>query len=424
MPFQAALEWYKVPKFVTLFVVRFTLGIIVVVLLGRFCRQIAKLFGSKNIGLFFRCICISQFHLLFYASRPLPNIFALIGVLLTYSRRLDGNYAGAIRIAAATAVVFRCDLALLFGPMFILDLLTTPFRLFGWKGAIWNGMLGAVLALAITVPIDSFFWQRWLWPEGEVWWFNVINNRSHEYGISPWHWYFTSALPRALLTSLVFVPLAPLFDRRVILLQLPVLCFVCGYSLLPHKELRFIIYAIPILNLSAAVVCAKSWSDKKRSWLHRLMAYGFAAHLVANLMVTGVFLYASGQNYPGGDALAYLQRMHRFDENKPRSVHVDVFCAQSGVSRFLHLYDAWRYDKTENASNEYLSQFDFLLFGSATGGNLSEIALGSFSASHRVLFSVEAFHRVQMKRSGRFPFIWPVIRFRQSAVVLKNLNTV
>ena len=44
-----------------------------------------------------------------------------------------------------------------------------------------QGLLTGVLALAgslaLTVPLDSWFWGRWLWPEGQVLWFNTAENR-------------------------------------------------------------------------------------------------------------------------------------------------------------------------------------------------------------------------------------------------------
>ena len=46
--------------------------------------------------------------------------------------------------------------------------------------------------------------------------------RSKDWGVSAWHWYLTSALPRSLLLSLPLVPLGLLLDRRTRSIILPV----------------------------------------------------------------------------------------------------------------------------------------------------------------------------------------------------------
>lgn len=43
--------------------------------------------------------------------------------------------------------------------------------------AVAVGVVASCMCIAATVPLDSLMWQRLLWPESEVFWFNVVLNR-------------------------------------------------------------------------------------------------------------------------------------------------------------------------------------------------------------------------------------------------------
>ncbi len=52
----------------------------------------------------------------------------------------------------------------------------------------------------------------------------------------PFHWYFASALPRALLGAFPLALMGLITERRVQPYMLLVTAYVTLYSLLPHKE--------------------------------------------------------------------------------------------------------------------------------------------------------------------------------------------
>jgi alpha-1,6-mannosyltransferase len=99
--------------------------------------------------------------------------------------------------------VFRGDTAILFASILLFLLLTRKISFFQ---TVIDGFVATLGSLVLTVLVDSWFWQRWLWPEGEVLYFNTILNKSHEWGVHPPFWYFYSALPRALLLTALLIP--------------------------------------------------------------------------------------------------------------------------------------------------------------------------------------------------------------------------
>jgi alpha-1,6-mannosyltransferase len=296
-------------------------------------------------------------------------------------------------------------------------------RKFSIGKAIVTGILTLGITLAITVPVDSLLWQRWVWPEGEVIWFNVIENKSHNYGTLPFLWYFTKAIPKALAATTILIPLGLFFDKRTFRLFFPIVAYIFLYSFLPHKELRFIIYSFPVLNLPAAVFCARIWINKSKSVIRFILAIAIIGHLVANGLYSFASLYASSSNYPGGSALSHLQYKQRYWKNKPISVHIDPFCAENGISRFGQVFEAWEYNKTENLTPEELTRFDYLLFGDTSTETLRTQLQTNFSKTHKEYFSTEGFHRVKYGKFKQFPLPlpYPVFVFKEKVIVLKKL---
>ncbi|CAO4376268.1 unnamed protein product [Caenorhabditis nigoni] len=419
-PMSIMFRFWAIPKPFQLMLIRTTLGLINTVSLLYFARSVQWCFGRET-AMFLRYILCSQFHFFFYLSRPLPNSFALCLVMIVFQRIFEERYRSAVRYATACVILFRCELVLLFGPLFLGYLILGKLKTFGFDGAIAIGVRIAAACLAFSIPIDSYFWGRPVWPEGEVMFFNVIENRSHEYGTHPYFWYFYSALPRCLLTSVFLVPLGCLSDHRVPKILVPSTCFIFLYSFLPHKELRFIIYTIPIYSLAAAVFCARIYVNRRKSFVRKLLNYGIILHLIVNVACTSLFLLIASKNYPGYDALTFLQHHHRFDARKPVTVYVDNACAQTGVSRFAYLHDAWIFNKTENLKPEDLQHFDFLTLGTY-GANLREEVETKFMKYHRPLFFVNAFHEYKIKTSKSFPWVYPTIVYKEKAAILKNKN--
>ena len=148
-----------------------------------------------------------------------------------------------IQLSAFCILIFRSELALLFGSYLLYGMATKEIGIFK---LVANGMVGLGVSLLCSVPFDSFFWDYWLWPEGVVFKFNALEGRSAEWGVMPFFWYFQSALPRACLTSLVFIPFAFLENNRknsnmTGKILLPAVAFIFLYSFNGHKELRMVL---------------------------------------------------------------------------------------------------------------------------------------------------------------------------------------
>lgn len=117
-----------------------------------FARAIRSKFGNET-GDFLCLITATQFHFLFYSTRPLPNVFALSLVLLALKNIVDGDIGWATRYATTTVVLFRFELVLLFGPLYVLMFLSQTANVFV---SLKNGLLTAFVILGLFSSYNLF----------------------------------------------------------------------------------------------------------------------------------------------------------------------------------------------------------------------------------------------------------------------------
>jgi alpha-1,6-mannosyltransferase len=252
----------------------------------------------------------------------------------------------ALYLLTTAGVVFRSELALLVGTTTLYLLLTT--RLSIPRVILPAGLGGLLIGLLCTIPLDSFFWQTLpspLWPEWIAFYYNTVQGHSADWGVSAWHFYFGNALPRLLLNPVTYtlcIPLAVLNSatrRASLTLLIPLLSFVVLYSLLPHKEWRFIIYTVPGLTGVAGSGAAWIWTRRGKSAIYALFSLLLVLSVLVSFLASATLLTISSLNYPGAAAMRALHTtIPPHTQNTNINVYADNLACQTGVTRFLELH--------------------------------------------------------------------------------------
>lgn len=129
---------FGVSKFVAGLLVRITLGLLFVFAMALYRRTLAPTASVMLV-----IITALQFHIPFYASRLLPNSFALVSVVLSLAAANTGRWPLFVTLATGTFVVFRSDAAIFYAP-YVLHM--------------WISRKMPVYMSVVAALIATFFW--------------------------------------------------------------------------------------------------------------------------------------------------------------------------------------------------------------------------------------------------------------------------
>ncbi|KAA8916513.1 hypothetical protein TRICI_001376 [Trichomonascus ciferrii] len=318
----------------------------------------------RIVSIWYLLFQFSQFHVVFYASRALPNMLAFPLVTKAVQDVLFGEFTSAIGLISFAAIVFRAELILFAGSLALVVLLARKASIFQIVRAGFQGLaVGALLSMIV----DGYFWQNTVFklpdrpvfvPEIYGFVYNVVMGKSSLWGVEPWHAYFTKHIPN-MATNPVTIGLIPAglafnSPTGLRILAAAATLFVAIYSAQPHKEWRFVVYIMPIVAVTAANGATYCWTRLRRGSppIFKMLNLVLVLSTVGAYLVSFAKLQTSSLNYPGGDALHRFNTVFdpSFESHLPVTVHLDVPVCMTGATRFGEIHNSSMviYDKTED----------------------------------------------------------------------------
>lgn len=222
-----------------------------------------------------------------------------------------------------------------------------------------------VLLGCLLVTLDSYLHGSLVIAPWEFFKVNVIEGIGSFYGAHPFYWYFSSGLPAILGIGIVPFYLA-IFeamkswddskDRQVILAS--IILTICGFSLLPHKEFRFLLQILP-LCLYIIVQYMSKWS---RNQSKPLIWFVAAVIFVANAVPAGYlgFVHQKG-TLKVMEKITDVAQNYKLEEGVAPKVFFIMPCHSTPYYSHVHANITMRFLTCEpNFKNEnnYLDEAD------------------------------------------------------------------
>jgi hypothetical protein len=203
------------------------------------------------------CALLAPF--IYFAPRAMSESAAALPVVLGFALALRPAGGRAATVAGASllglAVLFRLQAGVFALALLAILVARREFLRAGQALAVlavWAVLFGWLDHLAWADAPGARF-GGWFHSAVTYLRFNLVEGNAANWGTSPWTYYFTTLWSAAPVAMALVAGLSLMALRRAPGLWIATMVFIGLHVLVPHKELRFIIPAIPLLCALAGI---------------------------------------------------------------------------------------------------------------------------------------------------------------------------
>ena len=263
----------------------------------RTARNIAGAFA----GLIAALLVAGWYELIYFAHKPLTEAVATYLLVAALAMVTDRDPTSRQTFAAGWLAGLATVLRVQYAPC---ALILGVYAAFRWpRAATARAGSGFALAVLMAGAIDRATWGGWFETFRVAFGLHATLDASAWFGAAP-PWWHVGALSVAS-GGLIWAPLALGWLRRWSLSRLPVACallIIATHSAVAHKEYRFVLGAIPLAWITAAILIARGrlLGGVARAWIWAVLGVFFA------VSAAGIAYRLPGQSrvYPAGPLLA------------------------------------------------------------------------------------------------------------------------
>ncbi|XP_042486674.1 mannosyltransferase APTG1 [Macadamia integrifolia] len=247
------------------------------------------------------------------------------------------------------------------------------------------------LVLILTCLLDRLMYGSWVLVPLNFLKFNFLSSGGDYYGTHKWHWYFTQGFPVMLFTFVPFT-VAGIFQSKEWKLS-GLIAWVLGlYSVLGHKEFRFVLPVLPLAlmfsgySLAAMETPHSSEGKKKRPLNFHVRCPSRMQMAVFFLLATNIpmALYMSLVHQRGSEDVMNFLSKEALDE-KVKSILFLMPCHATPYYSTLHYNISMRFlDCSPGAEKGVLDESDRFMMDPAHF--VADMAKNWSLPSHIVLF--------------------------------------